>query len=148
MTRIDFYVLDDGAQNSRERFACRLADIAYRRKQRVYVFTQSKDQSVTVDNLLWTFQAGSFVPHDLYPCETLAATPVLIGHDGVPDNGHEVLINLSASVPSFFSRFDRVAEVVNQEASIKQSGRERFRFYRDRGYPLETHTMAAQMDNA
>jgi len=148
MTRIDFYVLADNTPSSRERFACRLADIAYRRKQRVYVFTQSKDQTTTIDNLLWTFLAGSFVPHDLHPCEAAAETPVLIGYDGVPDSGHEVLINLATSVPSFFSRFDRVAEVVNQEVSIKQAGRERFRFYRDRGYSLETHTLTAQMDNA
>ena len=148
MTRVDFYVLPDGAPSSRERFACRLADIAYRRGQRVYVFAQSKDQARALDNLLWTFQAGSFVPHDLHPSESAAHTPILIGHDGVPDDGHGVLINLAESVPNFFSRFERLAEVVNQDASIKHSGRERFRFYRDRGYALETHTMAAQTDDA
>lgn len=148
MTRIDFYVLPDGAPNGRERFACRLADIAYRRGQRVYVFAQSKDQVMVLDNLLWTFQAGSFIPHDLHPSGLAADTPILIGHDGVPDSGHEVLINLAETVPVFFSRFDRVAEVVNQEASIKHAGRERFRFYRDRGYALETHAMTAQMNDA
>ena len=97
---------------------------------------------------MWTFQAGSFVPHGLHPSEAAATTPILIGHDGVPDSGHEVLINLAPSVPSFFSRFERVAEVVNQDAAIKLAGRERFRFYRDRGYALETHTLTAQMDDA
>jgi len=148
VTRVDFYVLSDGASSSRETFACRLADIAYRRGQRVYVYAQSQDQAGVLDKLLWTFQAGSFVPHDLHPSGSAAVTPILIGHDGVPDSGHEVLINLAATVPNFFSRFERVAEVVNQDPTVKQAGRERFRFYRERGYALETHTLAAQKDNA
>ena len=148
MTRVDFYILPDSAPSGRDHFTCRLADIAYRRKQHVYVFAQSKDQAIALDNLLWSFQAGSFVPHALYPSEKATFTPILIGHDGVPDSGHEVLINLAPTVPSFFSRFERVTEVVNQDATIKQKGRERFRFYRDRGYALETHTLTAQMDDA
>ena len=143
MTRVDFYVLPDGAPSGREKFACRLADIAYRRGQRVYVYTQSKEQAIGLDNLLWTFQPGSFLPHELYPSEAVADIPILIGHDCVPDSGHDVLINLTETVPNFFSRFDRVAEVINQDASVKEAGRERFRFYRDRGYALESHTLSA-----
>jgi DNA polymerase-3 subunit chi len=41
-----------------------------------------------------------------------------------------------------------VAELVNQDQVIKDAGRERFRFYRDRGYALETHTLTAQTDDA
>ena len=148
MTRVDFYVLPDVAATGRERFVCRLANIAYRRGQRVYVYAQSKDQALALDNLLWTFQAGSFVPHDLHPTGAVADTPILIGHEGVPDDWHDVLINLSDTVPNFFSRFDRVAELVNQDQAIKDAGRERFRFYRDRGYALETHALTAQTDDA
>ena len=148
MTRIDFYVLPDAVSAGRERFACRLADIAYRRGQRVYIYAQSQDQAMTLDALLWTFQAGSFIPHSVHPSDISEDPPVLIGHDGVPDKGHEILINLAESVPNFFSRFERVAELVNQDAGVKVSGRERFRFYRDRGYALETHTLGAQTDDA
>lgn len=148
MTRVDFYVLPDGAPTGRERFVCRLASIAYRRGQRVYVYAQSKDQALTLDNLLWTFQAGSFVPHGLHSSDIAGDTPVLIGHEGVPDDWHDVLINLAETVPNFFSRFERVAELVNQDQAVKDAGRERFRFYRDRGYALETHTLTAQTDDA
>ena len=57
------------------------------------------------------------------------------GHDG------DVLINLTPAVPLFFSRFARVAEIVGQDEDSKLSARERFRFYRDRGYALESHTI-------
>jgi len=148
VTRIDFYVLPDDGEADRERFVCRLADIAYRRGQRVYIHAQSQEQARSLDKLLWTFQAGSFIPHALHPAADDQQTPVLVGHNGVPDNGHEVLINLAPSVPTFFSRFERMAEVVNQDQAIKEAGRQRFRFYRDRGYALQTHTLTAQTSNA
>jgi DNA polymerase-3 subunit chi len=148
LTRIDFYVLPDAAAAGRERLACRLADIAFRRGQRVYVYARSKDQATSLDSLLWTFQAGSFVPHALHTPDIAGDAPVQIGYDGVPDSGHEVLINLAEAVPNFFSRFERVAEVVNQDETVRHAGRQRFRFYRDRGYALETHTLTAQTDDA
>jgi len=148
VTRVDFYVLPDAVNAGRERFACRLADIAFRRGQRVYVYAQSREQAAALDTLLWTFQAGSFIPHCIHPADNKDNSPVLIGHDGVPEQGHDVLINLADTVPSFFSRFERVTEVVNQDQTVKDQGRQKFRYYRDRGYALETHTMAAQTDNA
>jgi DNA polymerase-3 subunit chi len=50
-----------------------------------------------------------------------------------------VLINLAAEVPEFFSRYERVAEVVDADAVRREQSRERYRFYRDRGYKLNTH---------
>ena len=58
------------------------------------------------------------------------------------DNPHnEVLINLSAEVPLIFSHFERVAEIIPEGEENRNSGRERFRFYRDRGYPLQSHNI-------
>ena len=51
----------------------------------------------------------------------------------------DVLINLAADVPEFFSRYERVAEVVDANALRREQSRERYRFYRDRGYKLDTH---------
>jgi len=50
-----------------------------------------------------------------------------------------VLINLAGDVPEFFSRYQRVAEVVDANATRREQSRERYRFYRDRGYKLNTH---------
>jgi DNA polymerase-3 subunit chi len=52
---------------------------------------------------------------------------------GLADNAgehHGLLINLGASVPGFVGQFERVAEIVVEEPAIRQSARERFRFYR------------------
>ena len=65
---------------------------------------------------------------------------MLIGVSAPPAPGRwDVLINLSAEVPEFFSRYERVAEVVDADAARREQSRERYRFYRDRGYKLNTH---------
>ena len=52
-----------------------------------------------------------------------------------------LLINLSHQVPEFFSRFERVTEIVVQSPAVTESTRNNYRFYRDRGYPLESHDL-------
>ncbi len=139
MTQVDFYLLQDDSAQIRASFACRLADKAYRLGNRVYIHTASAEQTRQLDDLLWTFQQNSFVPHGIYQAAQHNPPPVLLAHNSEPDASIQVLINLSAEVPLFFSRFERVAELVNQNADIRQQGRSRYSFYKERGYPLRTH---------
>ena len=101
--------------------------------------TASAQQTRQLDDLLWTFQQNSFVPHCTYQEAGETAPPVLLAHDAEPDAGHQVLINLATEVPLFFSRFERVAELVNADTDTRARGRERYSFYKERGYPLRTH---------
>lgn len=141
MTRVDFYILSEQSSENRYHFACRLAEKAYRQGRRVYIHTASPDEARHLDRLLWTFRDGSFVPHGCLPEADPAVTPVLIGHDGNAGDEQDVLINLGAEPPAFFSRFERVAEPLDNDPAVKASGRDRFRYYRERGYPLETHNI-------
>ncbi len=138
MTQVDFYVLEGNQAKSRLRFACRLADKAYRLGHRVYIHTASPEQTRELDTLLWTFQQNSFVPHCTVQDAGDTPSQVLISHDAEPD-ASQVLINLAADVPLFFSRFERVAELVNADNTVRQQGRSRYGFYKERGYPLRTH---------
>ena len=91
---------------------------------------------------MWTFSDRSFLPHVLDAPELdealATATPVRVGA-GEPGFEAELLVNLDGAVPLFFSRFERVAEIVGGDDQQRALGRDRFRFYRDRGYALETH---------
>lgn len=138
MTRVDFYILKAGAQ---DQLACKLAEKAYHLGHRIYIHTASPGQTQHLDELLWTFREGSFLPHESYHTGQAAESPILIGNDAAPEVDSEILINLAPEVPLFFSRFLRVAEVVGSDETARQLGRQRFRFYRDRGYPLETHEL-------
>jgi DNA polymerase-3 subunit chi len=143
MTQVDFYILED---NQRDQFVCRLAEKIYSQGRTVYIHTESDEQSRHIDQLLWTFREGSFIPHH-YNCDPDAATteqqssPVEIGSGELGEHHNEVLINLATEVPLIFSRFERVAEIIPQSDPARSSGRERFRFYRDRGYPLQSHNI-------
>jgi DNA polymerase-3 subunit chi len=142
MTRIDFYLLNDPAPDARDLALCKLAHKAFALGHRLYVLTGDDVEAQRLDQLLWTFSAGSFVPHELCADNTNhPLTPVLIGTRPPPDNFEDVLITTTPDVPDCFSRFRRVAEVVGGDEPGKQRARDRFRFYRDRGYTLQTHTL-------
>ena len=140
MTRIDFYLLPDSDIEQQHLYACRLAQKAVKQGHRVYIHTESSAQSEKLDDLLWSFSATSFVPHTIKSDEC-DSHPVYINHSGDPLDIHGVLINLSQQTPDCFGRFERLAELVNQDETIKQAGRERFKFYKSRGYPLNTHKL-------
>jgi DNA polymerase-3 subunit chi len=142
MTQVDFYVIPGADPQQRLQFACRLTDKAWRLGHRVYIHTESAQQTQQLDDLLWTFQQNSFVPHGVYRDAGDPQLPVLLGHDSEPDASHQVLINLAAEVPLFFSRFERVAELVNADDSVRRQSRGRYTFYKERGYPLRTHEIS------
>ncbi len=108
----------------------------------IFIHTENQQQTDTVNDLLWTFRQGSFIPHEI-KTENDIDTPaaVLIGSNSPNQNQSDVLINLNNEVPLFFSRFDRVAEIVNQEDSIKKSARDRYLFYKERGYEIQSHNL-------
>ena len=55
-----------------------------------------------------------------------------------------MLLNLHAEPPPFFSRFERLAELVAADERNVAAGRARFRFYRERGYELRQHDWSAR----
>jgi DNA polymerase-3 subunit chi len=142
MTRIDFYISKDKHPGARQKLACKLIEKAYKLGHHIYVHTDSDQKASELDELLWTFRDGSFVPHHKLPATEDQNSPVLIGHANEPGGEHDVLINLADEVPNFFSRFERVAELVDDNPENKTRGRDRFRFYRDRGYELKTHELS------
>ncbi len=143
MTKVDFYILED---NRRDQFVCRLAEKIYSQGKSIYIHTTGDEQSRLIDQLLWSFREGSFVPHhcDCEPAtDELQSSPIEIGSGELREDHQEVLINLAPEVPLIFSRFERVAEIIPEGDTDRTLGRERFRFYRDRGYPLKSHTIKA-----
>lgn len=141
MTKIDFYLLKGSGQSVRETMACKLIEKIYHLNHKVYVHTDSEEDATRFDNLLWTLKAGNFIPHEMLNNRNQPQTPVVIGHQDQAPEIDDVLVNLGQSVPLFFSQFDRVAEIVDADATNKNQGRTRFKFYKDRGYAMDTHEM-------
>ena len=142
MARVDFYVLARPGELARNNFACRLAEKAYRLDNTVHINVASQDDARRIDDLLWTFRDGSFVPHHLLGTERDGLpSPVTIACGERPTEARDLLINLGADVPSFAEAFPRVAELVTSDEESKQQSRRRFVQYRNQGYTLETHNV-------
>ena len=139
MTSIDFYF------NATDRLevACRLAGKAAAQNKRMVIYAPGADLAQRIDQMLWTWQAISFVPHCLASDSLAAETPVVIAADadGAPDC--EVLMNLSAQCPEFFARYPRLLEIVSRDEEDRKAGRSRYAWYRERGYAIRNHDLAA-----
>ena len=142
MSRVDFYVLSQPGEQARQLFACRLAEKAYRLDHCVHVHTADSEAAHQLDDLLWTFRDGSFVPHEIVSAgQTRIESPVTIGHGGRPERSTELLINLSDDVPSTCDTFPRIAEIVTSDDDGRRRSRERYARYRELGHTLETHKL-------
>lgn len=132
MTQIFFYHNAD----DRLRATATLIGRAYSQNKRVLVFAPDADLAAALDRSLWTHPPIGFVPHVRADSPLAAETPVLIAESLASLPQDERLFNLSDEVPPGFSRFASVIEVVGQADNERLAGRQRARFYKDRGYEI------------
>ena len=138
MTRIDFHTnVGDSLL-----YACRLARKAYLAGQPIVVLADAP-RLREFDERLWTFSPLDFVPHCMAAQPLAARTPVVLATELEAAPHHRVLLNLGATVPAQFARFERLLEVVGNAEDELLAGRERYRFYRDRGYALNNYKQGA-----
>ena len=138
MTRVDFHsnVPDKLA------YACRLIRKARAGKLQVVVFLQNDAQLKAFDTTLWTFSEQDFLPHVVAGDALASQTPIILTDDVTQElPHHQVLINLSSQTPEYFARFERLFEVISSNEEDLVAGRERYKSYKERGYPL-THFVA------
>lgn len=135
MTKIDFYT----GSPDKLRTACQLSHKAMQNGMRTVISAYDAATADALDRLLWHYPATAFIPHCRSDAEDAQQWPVVLnsGNNSFPH--YDLLISLHAECVPFFSRFERVIEVVGLDAEDSRLGRERFKFYRDRGYEL-SHT--------
>lgn len=92
--------------------------------------------------MLWSIPATGFLPHCRARDPLADVTPVIVDHDPGELTHDQVLLNLGSERPVFFSRFQRLIEIVTADEADRLAARERFRFYRDRGYEIRSHDMS------
>jgi len=134
MTEVSFYILPSESLQDRYLFACKLIEKAYRSGHFCYVLTDSADQSRIIDDLLWTFRAGSFIPHQIYTGELPGLEKViLIGSLAAPEYWQKTLFNLSSRIPDIGPQTERILEILDNSEATKELGRNRYRQYKQSG---------------
>ncbi len=132
MTRVDFY----SNAEPKLQVACQLVAKATRQQLRVVVYAPDENTARSFDKLLWTYRANGFVPH--YAFET----PVVIARKEAEMPHYQVILNLHADSPPLFGRFERLVELVGAGDDDRRLARDRYRFYRDRGYEIHHHDLS------
>ena len=135
MTTIDFYT---GVADPL-RFAAKIVAKAYRTHGSVRVLTPDAQATDALDRLLWIEPALAFLPHCRMRSAIAGETPIWVDEALEHAGPAEVLVNLHREPPPFYSRFERLAEVVADDDQALAAGRLRYRFYRERGYELRSH---------
>jgi len=142
MARVDFYVLPQVDERARHMLACKLAEKAWRLENTVYIHAKSRSDAEHLDELLWTFRDGSFVPHGLAGRDDgTEVSPIMIGYGDEGAGARDLLINLCDEIPSSFEGFPRVAELVTSDETCRERSRKRYAAYRDQGHELNTHKL-------
>jgi DNA polymerase III subunit chi len=142
MARVDFYVLAQPDERARQLLACKLAEKAWRLDNSVYIHTKDRADAERLDELLWTFRDGSFVPHGIVGRDDETGdSPIMIGCEDATIENRDLLINLCDDIPPCFEGFPRVAELVTSDENCRSLSRKRYATYRDQGHELNTHKL-------
>jgi DNA polymerase III subunit chi len=145
--RVDFYILNSAGARQRWLLACRLAEKAFMQDMSVFIVNDTPADAQALDDLLWTFNDRSFIPHkicrDAHSMD-LEARVHLTDQPAVPAAA-DLLVNLSTRLPADWERCGRIAEIVDADEEHRRLGRERFKTYRDLKVTLETHQLNTPM---
>lgn len=143
MTKIFFY----HGMNDRLPYALRLIAGAWAQKKAITIYAPERGMAQHLDQMLWTQNSTGFIPHCFGNSPLVAETPILIARNEEElgrSTQDQRLLNLSDELPPGFARFESLVEVVSQEDDIRNSGRERVKFYRERGYEVQFKDIASE----
>lgn len=139
MTKIDFYV----GMHEQLDFAYRLVRKAYRQQEKLMV-TGENEILKEFDVLLWNAVPTDFIPHCFVEKENIAEkTPIVLSVLGWQSASYDILINLGRNLPRYFSRYQRLLEVVGSDVLAIKAARSRYRIYKNQGYFIKSHKIIA-----
>jgi DNA polymerase-3 subunit chi len=115
---------------------------AWRERTQVLVYVPDGEQATRLDRMLWSHPPLSFLPHCSADSPLAAQTPIVLANRLDAPLQESCLLNLSDDLPPTFSRFEHLVELVSTDDRDRLPARERFKFYRDRGYAIESRDIS------
>lgn len=137
--QVDFYILARPTQSPWQ-FVCRLAMKAWEQGHKVMVRTASEEEARQLDELMWDYPPGRFLPHETGSSGEDVAVAIAVHSEGIPDH-RDLVINLCTEPVPDPSRYRRLCEIVPAEEEQRSASRLKFKTYREQGLSPETHTI-------
>ena len=146
MTRIDFYF----NVSDRLNFSCRIVrkvihDSKANQNEPIVVYCPEKSKLFFFGSLLYSFSNTDFLPNVFVGDSLELVTPVILSaNPWIPSSPRRpnLLLNLDDNICEVFSSFDRVIEVVGKDENDKLPARQKFTFYKNRGYQIHNHNIS------
>ena len=112
--------------------------MAWERKQEIFIITATASSAKQLDDLMWQYPQGRFLPHARANEQDSAKAAVNIGT--LSDlNPTDVVINLCSEAVPQAERFSRVLEIVPFADDERQASRVKYKTYRNLGIKPQTH---------
>lgn len=146
MTRIDFYF----NVKNRLNFSCKLVrkvihDSKANTDEPIVVYCPEKSKLIFFGKLLYSFSSTDFLPNVFVGDSLEQVTPIVLSSNPwIPNSPRRpnLLLNLDDNICEVFSSFDRVVEVVGSDENEKLPAREKFTFYKNRGFKIYNHNIS------
>lgn len=135
--QIDFYLLKD-ASLSADHLACRLAMMAWERRQQVFIVATSDAHLAKLDELMWQYPPDRFLPHTLATDQNARKAPVTMGLSS-DLKAVNVVINLCPEAIPQAARFNRILEIVPFIQEQRDASRAKYKTYLQLGLKPQTH---------
>lgn len=119
--------------------ACELIGRACAQGRKLAVQLADHERARAFDRLLWTFDAGSFIPHALHDSALASRSAVVIGSVEASPRWpcHDILFNLTSTPEPASADFRLIVEIVGRSDAARQPARQRWLRYRAQGCELK-----------
>ncbi len=148
---VSFYILDDSCNLEQcNNFLFRLIKKIFYYQLSIIVLCQHDQQAQHLNDILWQFQASSFIPHIMImppPAslsqQVLTNTPIRLSttENIVLSPSSQVMLNLTQDIPSNPSQYQRIVEFVSPLFYAKNYSRAHYRYYQQQGFHIENHSI-------
>ncbi len=133
MAKVSFYLFEKSPERQVES-ACRLCrKILTQTQQKIWLYCTDLNLQQQLDDLLWSFDASSFIPHGIDQVHA----PICISAT-LPTETNCVVFNFNNQALEQYANFSHIIEIIENNVDAKQTGREKFKKYRQLG--IEPHT--------
>ena len=134
MTAVQFYHL---TATPLERALPKLLEKAVSSRLRVVLTTDTAEKLEKLDQLLWSYDAASFLPHGVDNDGTSNEHPILVSTGTQRPNLATLLIVTDGKWPNNVEEYERVLDIFDgNDVLAVESARTRFSSYKKQGFPI------------
>jgi DNA polymerase-3 subunit chi len=132
MAKVSFYLFEKS--NERQvQSTCRLCRKILKQPAQIWLYCEDSDLQQQLDEQLWSFDPGSFIPHGI---DQEQASICISSR--LPQESDWIVFNFNNQALEQIDKFSHIIEIIENNESAKQLGREKFKQYRRLGIEPRT----------